>query len=58
MVAWEDCAASDKRTYWKRFDATETSEPPLGKVELAKANQWMWVMKWTPYKRGLSVIVR
>ncbi|MBO7166185.1 MAG: leucine-rich repeat protein, partial [Kiritimatiellae bacterium] len=57
MVAWEDCSSNDKTTYWKRFDATETSEPPLGKVELAKAGQWMWVVKWTPYKLGLSIIV-
>ena len=58
MVAWENCTESDKRTYWKRFDTTETSEPPIGKVELARDGQWMWVVKWSPYKRGLSVIVR
>ena len=58
LVQWESCTANEKKAYWDRFDLTQTSTPPIGKATLVDGGQALWVMKWSPYKRGLSVIVR
>ena len=58
LVQWESCTANEKKAYWDRFDPTQTSSPPMGKATLVDGGQALWIMKWSPYKRGFSVIVR
>lgn len=58
LVEWESCTANEKKAYWERFDPTQTSSPPIGKATLVDGGQALWIMKWSPYKRGFSVIVR